>query len=57
MGTTPTTPRPDARTHLAAGMRCNHKWRYSNTRDTFYCQYCYLTESPDTPTTTPGATQ
>lgn len=52
-----TTAARDARAHLAAGMQCDHKWRYSNGRDVFYCQYCYLTESPDAPTTTPKATQ
>jgi len=44
-----TTPRD----HLAAGMRCEHKWRYSNSSDVFRCIFCYLTESPDPTPTTP----
>tara|TARA_R110000824_G_scaffold138194_1_gene302859 strand:+ start:305 stop:451 length:147 start_codon:yes stop_codon:yes gene_type:complete len=28
---------------------CQHKWRYSNGRDIFFCQFCYLTEWPDVP--------
>ncbi len=31
----------------ALKLECEHTWRYSNSRDVFYCTTCYAVESAD----------